>query len=160
MELPVSVEGDDIINCGENQSGSERGCWDTDDQKSVFPIENWYGSYNITHCRSHVICNVMNKQYATHHDVKYLKTSVLTSWIECTVINLDWGDILRVKSPKRPPEGKLQPNFPLATDRTADTELSPVNRFARAVTQTTCVVIGQSVRNSERPGISFALREP
>jgi hypothetical protein len=55
MELLVSVEDDDVINYGENQSGSKRGCWDTEGKKSVFPIENWYGSYNITHCRAHVI---------------------------------------------------------------------------------------------------------
>jgi hypothetical protein len=55
MELLVSVEADDVINWGENESDSKRGCWDTEGRISVLPIESWYGSYNITHCRAHVI---------------------------------------------------------------------------------------------------------
>jgi hypothetical protein len=55
MKLLISVEGDDVINWGKNESDSERGCWDTEGRKSVFPIESWYGSDNITHCRAHVI---------------------------------------------------------------------------------------------------------
>jgi hypothetical protein len=55
MELLVSVEADDVINWGEKESDSKRGCWDTEGRISVFPIESWYGSYNITHCRAHVM---------------------------------------------------------------------------------------------------------
>jgi hypothetical protein len=62
MELLVSVEADDIINCGENENGSERGCWDTEGRKSVCSIESWYGSYNITHCRAHVISVLAESQ--------------------------------------------------------------------------------------------------
>jgi hypothetical protein len=60
MELLVSVEADDVINWGENESDSKRGCWDTEGRISVFPIESWYGSYNITHCRAHVMSPLLD----------------------------------------------------------------------------------------------------
>jgi hypothetical protein len=44
MELLVSVEGDDVIDWGENESDSKRGCWNTEGRLSVFPIESLYGS--------------------------------------------------------------------------------------------------------------------
>jgi hypothetical protein len=97
-------------------------------------------------------------QSATHHDMKYLKISIPTSWIECTIKNSNGGH-LGGEIPQKTPKGETLAKSSYS-NRTGNTELVPVNRLARAATQITWFVKGQSVRGSERPVISFVLKEP
>jgi hypothetical protein len=97
-------------------------------------------------------------QNAIHHDVKYLKVSVLTSWIECTNRIWDRGHLWG-QFPQKTPKGET-PAKSSYGNRTGDTEPAPVNRFAHAVTQTTWFVIGQTVTGTEHSAVSFVPREP
>jgi hypothetical protein len=63
------------------------------------------------------------------------------------------GGHLGVKSPKDPQRGT--PAKSSNSNRKGDTEPAPVNRFARAVTQTTWFVIGQFIRGLKHPAISY-----
>jgi hypothetical protein len=69
------------------------------------------------------------------------------------------GRHIGVKSPKRSSKGET-PAKSSYSNRTGDTETASVNRFARAVAQTTWFVTGKSVRGSVRPAVSLCSGNP